>query len=89
MENLLCDEEWLIISPEVDGNDTKRNVKREVAGMSKEECFETIRLFIGKEERFMPEPDYLCLLGSDHFVWSERIQAIKWLLKVLVFRRLS
>jgi len=78
MSNLMCDEVW----KEVDEGDDDNNAKMEVTTeMSKEDCLGTLRMFIEKEELFMPEPGYLDFLKSDDFVRDLRFESIAWLIK--------
>ncbi|KAA8516398.1 hypothetical protein F0562_016691 [Nyssa sinensis] len=85
MENLLCDELWLIMSPTLDHkqDDSKENNVENYAGSfytTKEECEIAFNICLQKECSYMPEPRFLDHLKSCNLIMA-RFMALQWLIK--------
>lgn len=89
IESLLCDEDWLITSPDDDSNTLENDglneqISDDVADASlREDQEEAFRVFLGKEARYKPEPGYTELLETNDLIRNARFKSVDWLVKVL------
>lgn len=96
MDNLFCNEEhaWLMMSPTAaspDQTQTSFNTYTSTTTCfyrSEQELEEAFELYREKEQTYMPQPGYVDLLDSDHFIRICRCKAIQWLIQVSFLLRL-
>ncbi|KAL7095578.1 hypothetical protein ACP275_10G032900 [Erythranthe tilingii] len=84
MENLLCNEVWLMTPDNVRENGGSSNANANVESslfLSKEDCEEALGVFLGKEATYMPQPPYFQLLDANRFLRNARFKSVTWLLK--------
>ncbi|GER28585.1 DNA repair protein RecO, partial [Striga asiatica] len=88
MENLLCNEVWLM-SPNIlldNTNVQEKDEPHKVDFWTEEDCEEALSVFIGKEDDYSPERGYSELVVNDDLIRNARFKAVNWLIKFLEFK---